>query len=118
MGPGSGVFAERKRFGVGKWGVDRLQPQQPFQVIGQLDSGLVAVLRPRLHGLVEDRLQIQRHVGSNPVQAFDVAGLDPAQHLGGGAADERLGEGHRFVEGHAEGVDIGAAVNRFVVASA
>ena len=93
-------------------GADRLVVEEPGQVLGEVARRLVTVRRPLGQQLQDDRLQVARdprveHPGGDRLVRRDL--LD---QLGGAAALEGGAEGEQLVEGRAQAVEVGPAVDR------
>ncbi len=86
---------------------------ETFEVGTQVSGGLVAEGAVLLQRLVDDVLELDRHVRVQTHRGGGGAVQDTVEDSGGGAAGEGLAARRHFVEHHAEGKDVGAGVHFF-----
>ena len=90
--------------------------EEPPQVVGQLLGRRVAVLRLLGHRLVDDGLEVGGNRGVELAQRRRLVLGNLAEELAAvGAVEGRL-QGQELVEGHAQRVDVGPAVEQHVLA--
>jgi len=102
--------AQEAQPGTRAAGLDGATPHEILQVPGQAGDAGVAVLAPALDGRQADRLHVPGHAAIQPPNAGRGALEDSRAHQLGGLGGEGAPQGQELVEGHPQGIHVGARV--------